>query len=296
MQITHWFRARKRTTIRNKLTIHFSNSLRIMVNDVHLRYAIHKSMKCQCCIPEYQSVLSSYDRKRYSHKCSVSLIDATTTMAAMQYQNYNVCVLNFACSVEPGGGVLLGSVAQEESICRRSTLFPCLCSPEMYTQFYYPHIKSGAFVGTDDCIYTPNVIVFQSEDFYPRLLKKEKWFKMSVITCSAPALNHTSLKGRSLYEIHKKRLTRILDIAVRKNTEVIVLGAFGCGAFRNDPHIVSEAMIDVIKHYRYAFKWIIFAIPTYDKNEENYMVFQKTITHNFSESKPVENNGKITFY
>lgn len=52
----------------------------------------------------------------------------------------------------------------------------------------------------------------------------------------------------------------------------------------------SEAMIDVIKHYRYAFKKIIFAIPTFDKTETNYSVFQKAIIHNFSESKPVKND------
>lgn len=79
---------------------------------------------------------------------------------------------------------------------------------------------------------------------------KKEWIHTNIITCCAPALNHTRLLGQSLYELHFKRLCRILDIAASKKNDVIILEAFGCGAFRNNPYIVSEAMMNVIKHYR----------------------------------------------
>lgn len=214
-------------------------------------------------------------------QCCIELLDSRSLNAAAKYKNPTTCVLNFACSTEPGGGVLEGSVAQEESLCRSSTLYPCLCSTQMYEEFYYPHIRSKNFINNDDCIYTPHVTVFQTDELFPTLLDQKDWFHTNIITCCAPTLNHTHLFGQSLYDLHFKRLCRILDIAASKKNNVIVLGAFGCGAFRNNPHIVSEAMMNVIKHYRYVFNRIVFAIPSNDKSDSNYAVFKKAIFNQF---------------
>ena len=76
-------------------------------------------------------------------------------------------------------------------------------------------------------------------------------------------------------------------IASKKN-DVIILGAFGCGAFRNNPYIVSEAMMNVIKHYRYVFKKIVFAIPSNDKSDSNYAIFKKAVLSHFIETQKNE--------
>lgn len=68
------------------------------------------------------------------------------------------------------------------------------------------------------------------------------------------------VSDRELLEIHKKRLTRILDIAVLNGAEVVILGAFGCGAFQNKPEVVARAAKEVITDYRHAFKTIEFAV------------------------------------
>ena len=283
MHVYRIYRDFKRNTIQKKLTVMFAETMRKMVTDTYLHSSINMSIKRQICIPETETITSYIDRQRYANACVVKLIDTRTVTAAEIYKKYKVCVLNFACSVEPGGGVLIGSVAQEESLCRCSTLYPCLCSPDMYDQFYLPHIKTNQFLGTDDCIFTPDIVVFQTDEFYPRPRLQKKYFQMDVITCSAPALNHTNLCGKSLYELHYKRLIRIMDVAANQNEEVVILGAFGCGAFLNEPHIVAEAMMNVVKRYRHMFRRIVFAIPSNSERNMNYKVFKQAISNSFPE-------------
>lgn len=268
-------------TIAAKLTIKFARTSRIMMTNPHLRKSVIYSIEQQECIPESASVHSYFDKRLYHSPCCIELLDSRSLNAAAKYKNQSTCVLNFACSTEPGGGVLEGSIAQEESLCRSSTLYPCLSSTQMYEEFYYPHICSRNFINNDDCIYTPYVTVFQTDELFPIMLKRKDWFHTNIITCCAPALNHTHLFGHSLYDLHYKRLCRILDIAASKKNSIMILGAFGCGAFRNNPHIVSEAMMNVIKHYRYAFKKIIFAIPCNVKLNSNYDIFKEAVFNHF---------------
>lgn len=271
-------------TIAAKLTIQFAKASRIMITNPYLRKSVIYSIKRQKCIPESANIHSYFDKRLYHTQCCIELLASRSLNTAAKYKTANTCVLNFACSTEPGGGVLVGSVAQEESLCRSSTLYPCLCSIKMYEEFYYPHICSRNFINNDDCIYTPHITVFQTDELFPTLLDRKDWFHTNIITCCAPALNHTHLFGQSLYDLHFKRLCRILDIAASKKNNVIILGAFGCGAYRNNPHIVSEAMMNVIKHYRYVFNKIVFAIPSNDKIDSNYAVFKEAIFNHFVDS------------
>lgn len=77
--------------------------------------------------------------------------------------------------------------------------------------------------------------------------------------------------------IHEKRLRRILDIAVAESTEVIILGAFGCGAFSNSPEVVALAAKNVIKEYLNAFKVIEFAVYCSPKDNRNFKTFERVL-------------------
>ncbi len=81
-------------------------------------------------------------------------------------------------------------------------------------------------------------------------------------------------------ELHEKRLRRILDVAVLQGNEVGILGAFGCGAFRNNPKVVAQAARNVIKEYMYAFKYIEFAVYCSPWEDENYRVFRDKLQGN----------------
>lgn len=76
-----------------------------------------------------------------------------------------------------------------------------------------------------------------------------------------------------LLAIHEKRFTRILDIALTNNNDVVILGAFGCGAFENNPGVVAAAAKNVVEKYIHAFRVIEFAVYCSPRDSNNYDVF-----------------------
>ena len=202
-------------------------------------------------------------------------------------------VLNFASATTPGGGVLSGSSAQEESLCRVSTLYQSLTSKN--AKIYYDmnkHHKNRYY--TDWIIYTPDVVVFRNDDFEDMsVLPFFKWYDCNVITCPAPNMRQ-QMRNRfnpddnnglippnatnEYKEIMKNRIRRILATAERMHNTHLILGAFGCGAFMNDPRVVSELFKEVIidEGFGYLFDDIEFAIYCRPYNTLNNDIFYKT--------------------
>lgn len=115
-------------------------------------------------------------------------------------------------------------------------------------------------------------------------MNSEDWWKVNVITCAAPNLRpdrdgkmHVHVSNKELYDVHVKRIRRILNVAVMKENAVVILGAYGCGAFRNPPGVVASAMRQVIEEFRYHFRVIEFAVYCSSRDEENYRVFQEIL-------------------
>ena len=204
-----------------------------------------------------------------------------------EFPNKRIGVLNFASATNPGGGVMKGSVAQEESLCRVSTLYPVLATEYLLNNFYIPNRLKINPLHDDTVIYTPDIIICKSDSNSPTRLKKEEFIKVDVLTCAAPNLmekpgnlynfdGNTSIKisDEELYQIHTKRAKRILDVALINNIDILVLGAFGCGAFKNNPYVVAKAYKDILKEYRSYYDLIEFAIFTNEYNKENYLAFK----------------------
>lgn len=190
-----------------------------------------------------------------------------------------VAVLNFASSVTPGGGVKNGSGAQEECLCRCSTLYPCLDMRELWDGYYTPNRVASNPLASDDCIYTPNITVIKEDVLLPTLMPRDRWYSLDVITCAAPNLrNLLSISPDELRRIHVSRARRILSVAVSKGVQALVLGAFGCGAFCNDPVVVADAWRGVVKECGGWFREVEFAVwcPPHDKR--NYQAFAEAFT------------------
>ena len=192
----------------------------------------------------------------------------------------NVAVLNFASATNPGGGVKNGSAAQEECLCRCSTLYPCLKSNFLMDNFYNYHKNRHNTFYTDRIIYSKDVVVFKKDIQEPILDKESKWFKVNIITSPAPNIRDMkNVNQNELLEIFKSRIEKILKVAIINGNTNIVLGAFGCGAFRNPPHLVARAYQEVITKYRNYFDNIIFAIlvtPNFG-GDENYKTFSRML-------------------
>lgn len=85
------------------------------------------------------------------------------------------------------------------------------------------------------------------------------------------------VKDTELLEIHEKRLRRILEVAVLQGAETIILGAFGCGAFENNPEVVALANRNVLKDYIFAFKNIEYAIYSSARDDKKFGVFERRL-------------------
>ena len=157
--------------------------------------------------------------------------------------------------------------------------------------FYAPHRRAHNPLHNDDCIYTPVVVVFKSDTNYPKLLPEEKWYSVNVMTCAAPNLREqpsnemnskdgddaVDISREELQALHEKRMRKILEIAWKKENEVVILGAFGCGAFCNPPSVVAQAMKTVIQEYRMNFETIEFAVYCSMQYDTNYRIFQQIL-------------------
>lgn len=170
--------------------------------------------------------------------------------------NGNIIALNFANANFSGGGYILGGDAQEESLCRASMLYYTI---KDCNKFYnHNRFKSVPFIYSDYMIYSPNVPIIRNGND----ILLDNPIECSFITC--PAVNRTFAKfftsNKKIKSIMKRRIEKILSLAVSKNPQVIVLGAWGCGVFGNQKDVVLNLFENAINEIVPDSIKIIFAV------------------------------------
>ena len=211
--------------------------------------------------------------------------------AAMRLHRENpdakIAVMNFANAFHPGGGVTKGSSAQEESLCRTSTLYPLLYRVTLRDSYYKHHHDVNTPKATDSLIYTEGVVICKTDESLPKRMDPQDWVTVDVITIAAPDLRsrsnvHAPLVGSGtymnnaeLFGYHVKRAIHMLTCAASKKADILVLGAFGCGAFQNDPNVVARAYKTALQEFPKVFDKIEFAVYCPPGGSENYRVFRE---------------------
>jgi len=187
----------------------------------------------------------------------------TTLQAAraLVEEGHTPLALNFANGVRPGGGFLVGARAQEEVLCRSSALYVTLEGDPMYGA----HRERSTSDSTDWAIYSPSVPVFRTDD---GTSLEEPW-RLSFLTCAAP---YAPSVGQPLSgDLLEKRIGRVLAIARAYGYSSLVLGAWGCGAFRNDPHRTAADFRAALEGpFARAFEHVVFAIADWSA-ERRYL-------------------------
>lgn len=159
--------------------------------------------------------------------------------------------LNFANGKHPGGGFRSGSRAQEEVLCRSSALYATLAGDPMYAH----HAARPRPDSTDWAIYSPEVPVFRMDDGS----ELDRPWLLSFLTCAAPVAHRIGCDESA--ELLGRRISRVLGIASMLNYQTLVLGAWGCGAFGNDPRrTASDFRTALETSYRGVFSDVAFAI------------------------------------
>ncbi len=213
------------------------------------------------------------------------------TRLRFEYPSARIAVMNFANAFHAGGGVTKGSSAQEECLCRTSTLYPLIYRKTLRDTFYQYHKTLNSPRASDALIYTHGVIVCKSDTDLPERLPREKWIDVDVITVAAPDLRDKSnehfdlisggtyMSDAELFGYHVRRAMHILTCAAYEGADVLVLGAFGCGAFRNSPEVVARAYKVALAEFPSVFTHVEFAVfcPP-NGSSENYDVFKRVLS------------------
>lgn len=184
-----------------------------------------------------------------------------------------ILVLNFANPVHRGGGVRRGAKAQEEDLCRRSSLLLSLESDEAVAYYSY-NISLKTFMGSDAVILSPKVEIIKDEN--GKLL--DETYVVSVLTCAAPMLRN-GMEGMTEAEYKSMLLQRIngmLKCAAYWGYTDLILGAWGCGAFRNDARIISDLFYKGLKENNF-FKRVDFAVLDRSSEKYNFNEFYRTL-------------------
>jgi uncharacterized protein (TIGR02452 family) len=175
-----------------------------------------------------------------------------------------VMCLNFASAKNPGGGFLNGSQAQEESIARSSGLYQSITH---HMDFYKTNRALDTCLYTDAMIYSPEVPVWKDDEGNAL----DEYYKLSIIT--SPAVNAGAVIRNEpnhvddIEPVMLRRMEKVLAVSLLHGHKTLVLGAWGCGVFQNDPDHVARYFAQHLKEgkFKNRFERIVFAIKSNDE-------------------------------
>lgn len=174
--------------------------------------------------------------------------------------------LNFASAKNPGGGFLKGSQAQEESLARSSGLYPTLLRMR---EMYDYHRTQETCLYSDHMIYSPDVPVFRNDDGDLLDAPYPVTFLTSPAVNAGVVLQNEPENAGRIREVMARRIHRVLWVAREHGHRTLVLGAWGCGVFRNDPGMIAELFDEALRPggiFHGDFTHIVH--PVYDTSSE----------------------------
>ncbi len=220
---------------------------------------------------DLEAMLQEVEARPAADATTLNVSSGTTLEAgrALVEKYGSVTCLNFASAKNPGGGFLSGSQAQEESLARASGLYSSL---QTQPAFYEFHRSGTSCLYSDHAIFSPQVPVFRDDSGQ---LLSSPW-KCSFIT--AAAVNAGAVRqnepgrAKEIVPCMERRTRMVLSVAILSGCQTLVLGAWGCGVFKNEPAVVAGIFSRVLSeaHFRGKLRHIEFAI--YDPTSEGSTV------------------------
>ncbi|NEP62216.1 MAG: TIGR02452 family protein [Symploca sp. SIO2G7] len=228
-----------------------------------------------------QNILSGkpqYSTIEFAVRNETTLMGAERLVNSQQFQQ--IGVLNFASARNPGGGFLRGAQAQEESLARSSALYKSLLQCPEHYDFHRFH-KSLLY--SDRIIYSPGCPIIRRDD--GTLL--EKPYLVDFFTSPAPNAGaiwrNQPREGEKIVEVLYSRGAKLLSLATYYGCDALVLGAWGCGVFRNEPSIVAQMFADLLLpqgQFAGRFKKVLFSVLDSTKQGKILREFQSRFLGN----------------
>ena len=294
--------------LQDTLRILQKGSYQIGGNTVHLKLSRSQMEEAQVYLPnDVRKICASKDfaHVRVLGRCGYACENTDSfTLARKRAEEFSfaldqegakpILVLNLANPVHPGGGVRNGAKAQEEDLCRKSSLLLSLESKKAAA--YYNYNRSlNSWMGSDAIIIHPQVEILKDEN--GSLLPET--VIVAVMTCAAPMIAY-GLEGMTQAQYEKMvydRITGMLKTAAYLGYSRLILGAFGCGAFRNDARVVSDLFYKALKDFNFdgmkendMFRSIDFAVLSRSADQYNFKEFSRNFENFYREEDQAQAN------
>ena len=216
--------------------------------------------------PEKDIVLAETNESLKRHTSLVNM-DSVEAVLSLQKKGYGkIAVLNFASYKNPGGMFMQGSSAQEEALCHASFIYNVLREFEDYYAWNRKYLNKGMYMNR--AIYSPDVV------FTHGSLKG----KADVITCAAPNIaagrRYNQVTEEENLDYFTDRCRFVAKIALEQKVDTLILGAWGCGVFGQNPDMVADIMVHIFTHAD--IPHVKFAVPE-RLNAVNYEAFEKEL-------------------
>jgi uncharacterized protein (TIGR02452 family) len=228
-----------------------------------------------------QEILSntvSFSDSEFEVRNETTLTGTERLAKSQQFQK--IGVLNFASAKNPGGGFLKGAQAQEESLARSSALYSSLLRCPEYYDFHRSH---SSLLYSDRIIYSPGCPVFRRDD--GTLL--EQPYLVDFITSPAPNAGeiwrNQPEDRQKIPEVLCDRGAKLLSLAAYYNCDALVLGAWGCGVFRNQPSMVAQMFADLLldkSRFGGRFKSVLFSVLDSTETKRTFTEFSDRFSDN----------------
>jgi uncharacterized protein (TIGR02452 family) len=227
---------------------------------------------------DYELLLKKVAAQPAKHSTAKRISNRTTLEAAhsLLTEYPAVVSLNFASAKNPGGGFLSGSQAQEESLARASGLYSTL---QTQPDFYTFHRQQATSAYSDRVIYSPHVPVFRDDEGN---LLAESW-KSSFITAAAvnagAVRKNEPTEAGNIISLMQRRAKMVLAVAALHGYEALVLGAWGCGVFQNDPTAIAKIFAAALSESLFAGRFAHVEFSVYDSspNTPTYNAFKREL-------------------
>lgn len=229
--------------------------------------------KARQCTKVYNDKDVQVPQETVGKDTDIVLVPMDSVSAIHKYKEGKTAVLNFASYKNPGGGFIRGMMAQEESLCHHSYLYNVLKAFSSYYAWNGNNLNSGFY--TNRALYTPSVLFDETT-------------RCDVITCAAPNASRMIRYKTGEEEKNKveliKRILFVLNIAAAEKVDTLILGAYGCGVFKQNPEDVARLFKYYLENnFAGCFNKVIFAIP--DESGVNYQVFKEHLGYNAKEDR-----------
>ena len=270
-------RNRRAAIARDTLAILDAGSYRAGAGEIHIRADVDAAVRqTEALPPERMRELLERARRRPAAPAPAVEVTGESTLAAARRLSgscRSVVCLNFASARSPGGGFINGARAQEESLCRASALYPTLIAHPAY---YDANRACRELLYTDWAIHSPAVPVFRDD----REELSPEPFRASFVTMPAPNLGGSRPLPQALVDsTFRRRIAMVLALCSERGHDAVVLGAWGCGAFRNQAAAVAPLFREALdeRPLLVGIERVVFAVLDAERDRGNRAAFETAL-------------------